>query len=100
MAIVDISTLRALIEKYATENGVDPKLLESMILHESGSAKTGKVNTTAVSPKKAVGVGQLMPATAARFGVTDRNDPAQNIQGAAKYVGWLQKRFFQKTGIV
>ena len=95
MALVDISTLRALIEKYATANGIDPKLLEIMIMKESGNknANSGKVNTTAVSPAQAVGVAQLMPGTAKRFGVTDRTDPEQSIRGAAEYLKFLTKKF-------
>jgi soluble lytic murein transglycosylase-like protein len=36
---------------------------------------------------------QLMPATAERFGVTDRLDPAQNILGGARYLNFLLKKF-------
>jgi soluble lytic murein transglycosylase-like protein len=36
---------------------------------------------------------QLMPATAARFGVTDSFDPAANIYAGTKYLRWLLKRF-------
>jgi hypothetical protein len=36
---------------------------------------------------------QLMPGTAARFGVRDIFDPAQNIEGGARYMGWLLRRF-------
>lgn len=42
-------------------------------------------NPTAVSPKGAYGLGQLMPATARSLGV-DRNDPGQNLEGAARYL--------------
>ena len=42
-------------------------------------------NSTAISPKGAYGLGQLMPATAQNLGV-DRSDPDQNLEGAARYL--------------
>lgn len=45
------------------------------------------------SPKGAVGLTQLMPQTAARFGVRDLCDPAQNIEGGARYLRWLLDYF-------
>jgi hypothetical protein len=58
-----------------------------VIGHESGG------NRVAVSPKGARGLGQLMPATAARFGVKDVNDPEQNIRGATDYLKFLTDRY-------
>lgn len=46
-----------------------------------------------VSPKGATGLTQLMPATAARFGVKNICDPAENIEGGAKYLRWLLNYF-------
>ncbi|WP_341236149.1 lytic transglycosylase domain-containing protein [uncultured Sulfitobacter sp.] len=54
-------------------------LFQAMIEAESA------YNTEAVSPKGAYGLGQLMPATASDLGV-DRHDPAQNLDGAARYL--------------
>ena len=54
-------------------------LFQSLIEAESN------YNPTAVSPKGAFGLGQLMPATARELGV-DRNDPNQNLEGAARYL--------------
>lgn len=68
-------------------NGVDPVLLYA-IMHRESSFKR-----YAVSYKGARGLMQLMPATAARFGVRDIFDPAQNIQGGARYVRLLLDRF-------
>ena len=47
----------------------------------------------AVSPKGAGGLMQLIPETAARFGVQDRFDPAQNIAGGVAYLNWLMATF-------
>lgn len=66
---------------------VSPALVVALISVESaGSAK-------AVSHAGAVGLMQLMPATAERFGVTDRVDPAQNIKAGVAYLSWLMEHF-------
>ncbi|HLR06853.1 MAG TPA: lytic transglycosylase domain-containing protein [Pyrinomonadaceae bacterium] len=71
----------------ATNNGVDPLLLYS-IMHQESSFKSH-----AVSPKGARGLMQLMPFTAMRYGVTNIFDPRQNIEGGARYVRFLLDRF-------
>ena len=76
-----------LIVEAATRNGVDPVLLYA-IMHRESSFKPG-----AVSPKGARGLMQLMPGTAARFGVRNIFDPAQNIEGGARYVRFLLNYF-------
>jgi soluble lytic murein transglycosylase-like protein len=68
-------------------NGVDPVLLYAIMHRESSFKKF------AVSYKGARGLMQLMPATAVRFGVRDIFDPAQNIEGGARYVRFLLDRF-------
>ena len=70
-----------------TRNGVDPVLLYS-IMHQESSFKRN-----AVSPKGARGLMQLMPATAARFGVTNIFEPRQNIEGGARYMRYLLDAF-------
>ena len=75
------------IQQYATQFGVDPKLAEAMILHESSN------NPNAVSTKGAAGLTQLMPATAAQMGVTDINNPEQQIAGGIKYLSQQLKRY-------
>ena len=49
--------------------------------------------TESVSEKGAVGLMQLMPGTARRFGVNNRFDSAANIEGGVKYLSWLFARF-------
>ncbi|WP_317964065.1 lytic transglycosylase domain-containing protein [Methylocaldum szegediense] len=66
--------------------------LPSGLLERMASVESS-FNPLATSPKGAVGVMQLMPATAERFGVTDRTDPRQSIEGGAKYVRWLLDHF-------
>jgi hypothetical protein len=66
---------------------VSPALALAVISVESA----GKAQ--AVSSAGAQGVMQLIPATAARFGVTDAMDPAQNIRGGIAYLDWLIKEF-------
>ncbi|PYS97625.1 MAG: transglycosylase, partial [Acidobacteria bacterium] len=85
------STGDAKIDSYIVEsaarNGVDPLLLYS-IMHRESSFKR-----MAVSPKGARGLMQLMPGTAARFGVANIFDPRQNIEGGARYVRFLLDTF-------
>ena len=75
------------IVESAARNGVDPLLLYS-IMHRESSFKR-----MAVSPKGARGLMQLMPGTAARFGVSNIFDPRQNIEGGARYVRFLLDTF-------
>src|SRR6185295_10750786 len=64
-----------------------PKLVHAVIRAESG------YNTNAVSSKGAIGLMQLIPATAQRYGVQDSYDPTQNIQGGTRYLRDLMKMF-------
>jgi soluble lytic murein transglycosylase-like protein len=79
----------AIIEAAAQSAGVESNLLRAVIKVESG------FNPWAVSKTGAVGLMQLMPATAIRFGVFNRYDPLQNVRGGALYLGFLIKRFGQ-----
>jgi len=72
-----------LISQAARDHSLDPKLVKSVVLVESG------FNPGAVSRKGARGLMQLMPATAARNGVRDVHDPAENIAGGTKYLSHL-----------
>ena len=63
----------------------------ALVLAVMGIESAGKVD--AVSSAGASGLMQLMPATAERFGVTDRTDPVQNIKGGVAYLAWLMKEF-------
>lgn len=71
--------LWTLTRQAAVQQGLEPELLGAVVWHES------RYCVDAVSPKGAVGLGQLMPATARELGV-DATDPAQNLAGAARYL--------------
>jgi hypothetical protein len=79
--------LSPLIEAAASKYALDPALLHAVIRAESG------YNPEAVSNKGAAGLMQLMPATATRFGVRDRFDPQDNIEGGARYLSALLDMF-------
>ena len=79
----------SIIEAEAKSAGVESNLLRAVIVVESG------FNPRAVSKSGAVGLMQLMPATATRFGVSNRLDPRQNVRGGALYLGFLINRFRQ-----
>ncbi len=66
---------------------ISPALVLAMITTESGGRQDAE------SGAGASGLMQLMPATAARFSVTDIKDPAQNIKGGVAYLEWLLEKF-------
>ena len=76
-------TINDFIQAAATEHGIDPFLIKAIIKAESN------FDPTAVSPKGAQGLMQLMPATARGLQVTDPFDPQENISGGAKYLRFL-----------
>jgi soluble lytic murein transglycosylase-like protein len=69
-----------LISEAANRHQVDVKLLHAVIQAESA------YDATAISSAGAVGLMQLMPDTAKRYGVLDRNNPVQNIDGGTHYL--------------
>jgi soluble lytic murein transglycosylase-like protein len=75
--------LDSLIEGAAKQQDLQPELLRSMVNQESGA------RPCAVSPKGAMGLMQLMPATAAQLGVKDPFDPQENLNAGAWFVKQL-----------
>ncbi len=75
--------LEQTVERIAEQNALPPELLHSVIKVESN------YNPYAVSSKGALGMMQLIPSTAKRFGVGDVFNPVENIQGGAKYLRYL-----------
>ena len=76
-----------LVAASAKAHGVAPELVAGVIAAESN------FNPKAVSWRSARGLMQLMPETAARFGVTDIFNPAQNIEAGTRYLKELLMRF-------
>lgn len=76
-----------LVRVAAERHAVDPRLIHSVIIAESGG------NPQAVSTKGARGLMQLMPRTAAGLGVWNSFDPRQNIEGGTRYLRSLLDRF-------
>jgi len=71
----------------ATRHNLDPALVKAVISTESSW------NPRAISPKGAVGLMQLIPETAQRFGVGNSFDPAQNVEGGTTYLKSLLDRY-------
>jgi TPR repeat protein len=72
-----------LVKQVAPEFKVHPQLVLSVIEVES------RFDTVALSPKNAKGLMQLIPETAARFGVRNAYDATQNVRGGTAYLQWL-----------
>jgi soluble lytic murein transglycosylase-like protein len=75
---LDTADLRQLVRTISREHGVDPKLVDALVRVESS------YDPNAVSRRGAMGLMQLMPATARRLDVDDPFDPEKNIRGGVK----------------
>ena len=73
--------------EYAQYYRVPVALVRAVVERESSW------HVCAVSPKGAVGLMQLMPATAQRLRVRDRCNADQNVSGGVRYLAWLMRRF-------
>ncbi len=80
-------SIKEVVEKASRSYGVDPDLIMAMIQVESG------FNPRAVSSKGAMGLMQLMPATARELGVSDPFDIEDNIMGGVKYLRYLSEKY-------
>jgi soluble lytic murein transglycosylase-like protein len=81
------SNLDQIVQDAAGRHSVDPALVKAVIATESGW------NSRAISQKGAMGLMQLIPATAERFGVGNPFDPAQNVEGGTTYLRSLLDRY-------
>jgi soluble lytic murein transglycosylase-like protein len=77
---VDADAVNRLIDRVAAEHGIDADLVRAVVKVESN------FDTNAVSRKGARGLMQLMPETAANYGVQDAHDPAQNLEGGVRHL--------------
>lgn len=82
-----LSRWRSEIEAAARHARVSEALIAAIVMVESGG------NPRAVSPAGAQGLGQLMPGTARRYGVSNSFSPAQNLKGSASYLSDLLKLY-------
>ena len=89
-----LDDIRTITDRFGREilshtvgTSVSPALVAAIISVESSG------RTDAVSSAGATGLMQLMPATAERFGVTDRTAPAESIKGGVAYLDWLLGEF-------
>jgi hypothetical protein len=78
---------REIIERVSAEEGVDPRLIHAVISVESAYQPRAR------SPKGAMGLMQLMPATARQYAVTNPYDPTSNIEAGTKHLKTLLARF-------
>jgi len=85
-----------LIYETSRRHQVNPTVVAAMVRAESA------FDPWAVSPKGAMGLLQLMPATAKRFGLTDRQffEPAENLDAGVRYLRWLGERFDGNLALV
>jgi len=79
--------LQDLVRRISAEQGVDPRLVHALVTVESG------YQPSAVSPKGALGLTQLMPATAKRLHVTKPFDPEQNVRAGVRELSRLIDRY-------
>ncbi len=86
--VVDVALdLPSLVVEAAQLGGVDPELVKALVQVESAFLPE------AVSPKGAMGLMQLMPATAAELGVSDPFEPAQNVAAGVRHLKGLLTRY-------
>jgi soluble lytic murein transglycosylase-like protein len=84
---LDRDGAEALVKEAAERHRIDPALIRAVIETESGW------NAAAVSRKGAVGLMQLVPSTAQRFGVKDMFSPKQNVDAGVRYLKSLLERY-------
>ena len=81
------SEYEPLVREHAAKQSLRPELVRAVIQVESG------YNPRATSPKGAMGLMQLMPATARELGVRNAYDPAENIRGGTRYLRLLLDKY-------
>ena len=82
------------VTAYAQHYRVPIALAHAIVVRESNW------QACSVSPKGAVGLMQLMPATAKQLGVTDRCNLDQSVSGGVRYLAWLMRRFHSDLRLV
>jgi soluble lytic murein transglycosylase-like protein len=82
-----VGSLETIIDSTAQKYGVDPNLVKQVVKAESG------YNSKVTSPVGAMGLMQLMPGTAASYGVSNAYDPIQNLDGGTRLLKDLLDRY-------
>lgn len=90
----DPSSYDRLIRRVADEHRVDFALIKAVMHVESA------FNPYAKSSKGALGLMQLLPATALRYGISDIYDPAENVQAGVRHLSYLLKMFKHEYSLV
>jgi soluble lytic murein transglycosylase-like protein len=90
---MDSLALQRLVADASGRNGVSPSLVSAVIAAESGG------DPSAVSRAGAAGLMQLMPETAVQYGVSNRFDPAQNVDGGCRYLHDLLNRYHHNVSL-
>lgn len=85
--VTDLVGLDSQVEGMSRANGLDPAFVRRIITQESAW------NPSAKSPKGAMGLMQVMPATAADYGVTDLLNPSENLKAGITHLARLNKKF-------
>ena len=83
-----------IIQMISARHGIDASLIHSLIRTESD------YNPYAISSKGAMGLMQLMPETAIKYGVKNIFDPYENIKGGVMYIKDLMKLYHRRTKLV
>lgn len=86
--------INRIVEEIAHKYSLEPSLIHSIIKIESN------YDPWAISPKGAIGLMQLMPTTAAQYGVRDIFDPRENIEGGVRYLKDLIRLYQGRTDLV
>jgi len=87
----DSAPYDAMIAQAAQHNGLDPAVLHGLIQQESG------FDPNSHSGAGAAGLTQLMPGTASSLGVMNPLDPAESIEGGARYLSQMMRQFAGNT---
>jgi soluble lytic murein transglycosylase-like protein len=90
-AATTAANLSEAVEQVASQNALPSSLVHSVIQVESN------YNPWAISSKGALGLMQLIPSTARRFGVKDAFNPLENLKGGARYLRYLLDLYGEKN---
>ncbi len=90
---MDAGALRRLVATNAVARGLQPQLVTAMIATESHG------DPSAISRAGAVGLMQLMPETAAAYGVSNAFDPQANVAGGCRYMRDLLSRYHNNVSL-